>query len=120
KKSPLLVMWYRPHWTAGAYDLRMLELPPYEEGCFEKAEVGVNPDATYDCDFIRGDIRKVAWVGMKEKWPAATKLLSELTLTDEEQVEMVTAIDQEGASLEQVAADWLAKNETRWEAWVAE
>lgn len=120
KKTPLLVMWYRPHWVFGAYDLRMLKLPPYEEGCFEKAEVGVNPKVTFDCDFIRGDIRKVAWVGMKDKWPAATKLLSSLKLTDEEQVEMVTAIDQKGASLEKVAADWLASHEDLWKGWVAE
>ena len=55
-----------------------LALPPYEAGCYEDASVGVNPDATYDCDWERGYIKKMAWKGMADKWPAAHKLLESL------------------------------------------
>ncbi|MBY0558908.1 ABC transporter substrate-binding protein [Hyphomicrobium sp.] len=120
KKTPLLVMWYKPHWVYGKYDLRQVELPPYQDGCFDKPEIGLNPNATYDCDFVRGDVRKVAWVGMAEKWPAAVKLISSLHITNDEQIEMITKIDEGGASLDAVTTDWLAANEKTWKGWVAD
>jgi glycine betaine/proline transport system substrate-binding protein len=120
KKSPLLVMYFKPHWLFGKYDLREVALPPYEAGCFDKPEVGINPKATYDCDFVRGDVRKVAWVGMEKKWPAAAKVLASLRLTNEEQIPMIAKIDDDGASLDSVAADWLKANESKWKSWVAD
>jgi glycine betaine/proline transport system substrate-binding protein len=119
KKTPLLVMWYKPHWVYGQYDLRQVTLPPYEAGCFDKPEVGINPKATYDCDFVRGDVRKVAWVDMAKKWPAAVKLLSALTLTNDEQIAMLTKIDEGGIPLDKQVAEWLASNEKTWKGWVA-
>lgn len=118
KKLPLLAMWYKPHWVYGVYDLRELKLPPYEEGCFDKPEIGLNPDAAYDCDFKRGDVRKVAWVDMAKTWPAATKVLSALALNNDEQIDMVTKVDQGGKRMQDVAAEWVAANETTWSGWV--
>lgn len=47
------------HWIFSEYDLRPVNLPPHEEGCNEDPAVGVNPNATFDCDYKRGDVRKV-------------------------------------------------------------
>lgn len=120
KKAPLLVMYFKPHWLFGKYDLRQVELPPYEDGCFDKPEVGINPKATYDCDFVRGDVRKVAWVGMSDKWPAAFKVLSALKITNDEQIPLIAKVDDEGASLDTVADEWLAAHEDLWKGWVAD
>jgi len=120
KKLPLLVMWYKPHWVYGKYDLRQVELPPYQPGCFDKPEVGINPKATYDCDFVRGDVRKVAWVDMAKKWPAAVKLLSALTIHNDEQIDMITKIDDGGASIDQVTDEWVKAHDAEVKGWIAD
>lgn len=119
-KTPLLMMWYRPSWTHLAYDLREVKLPPYEEGCFDDPAVGINPHATYDCDFIKGEIRKVAWKGMQTKWPAALKLLTELHFEDKDYVENLRRTDIEGESMDKVVADWMTTHESVWKAWIAD
>lgn len=120
KKTPLLVMFYSPHWLFADTDLKQIDLPPYEPGCFDKPEVGINPGATYDCDFVRGDVRKVVWAGMRDKWPAAEKLLKALTITNDEQIVLINMLDKEGKSLDEVAANWLAANDAKWRGWVAD
>ncbi len=119
KESPLLLMFWKPHWIFAKYDLKQVELPPYEEGCWDDPSVGINPDDVYDCDFKRGDVRKLAWVGFKEEWPAAHALLTALTLTNEQQIALIDQVDQKGRDVEDVAQEWLSQNEDTWQAWVS-
>jgi len=116
--EPLLVMFWSPHWVHAVVDLEAVELPAYEDGCYEDASVGMNANATYDCDWQRGYIKKMAWKGMADKWPAAAKLLENYTLTNADQIPMMNAIDQEGGKLEEVVAAWMADNEATWKPWV--
>ncbi len=118
RNEPLLVMFWSPHWVHAVVDLHPVELPAYEDGCYEDASVGMNPNATYDCDWQRGYIKKMAWKGMADKWPAAAKLLENYTLTNADQIPMMNAIDQDGEKLEEVVAAWVADNEATWKAWV--
>lgn len=120
KKTPLLLMFFNPHWIFAETDLKPVTLPPYEDGCFDRPEVGINPDATYDCDFVRGDVRKVAWVGLQEKWPAAYKVLQSLTLTNEQQIKLINMLDKEGKSLDEVSQSWRSENDAIWRGWVSE
>jgi len=99
-------------------DLKAVSLPPYEEGCHDNASVGVNPNATWDCDWARGYIKKMAWAGMKDKWPAAHAILSSYTLRNQDQIPMMNAIDQEGKKLEDVVRQWVDQNPSIWQPWV--
>ena len=78
RKDPILVMFWAPHWVHAVVELKSVTLPAYEAGCYDDASVGLNPNATFDCDWERGYIKKLAWKGMKDKWPAAHELLSSL------------------------------------------
>lgn len=118
RKDPLVVMFWAPHWVHAVVDLKAVALPPYEKGCYDDASVGVNPDATYDCDWERGYIKKMAWAGFKDKWPAAYALLKAYTLRNDDQIPMMNAIDQDGRKLEQVTAEWVKSNEALWKPWV--
>ncbi len=118
RNEPLLVMFWSPHWVHAVVDLKPVSLPPYEDGCQDDPAVSVNPDATWDCDWERGYIKKMAWKGLKDKWPAAHALLSAYTLRNEDQIPMMNAIDQEGQKLEEVTAQWVADNESIWKSWV--
>jgi len=116
--EPLLVMFWSPHWVHAVANLTPVELPAYEEGCYDDASVGMNPDATYDCDWQRGYIKKMAWKGMADTWPAAAKFLENYTLTNADQIPMMNAIDQDGEKLEDVVAAWVKDNESTWMPWV--
>jgi len=118
RAEPLLVMFWSPHWVHAVVELRQVTLPPFEEGCQDDPAVGVNPNATWDCDWARGYIKKMAWVGLADKWPAAYKLLQAYELRNEDQIPMMNAIDQEGGKLEDVVDAWLDANQSRWQRWV--
>jgi glycine betaine/proline transport system substrate-binding protein len=34
--------------------------------------------------------------------------------------QMIVAVDLEGKKLEEVVADWVAKNESRWKPWIGQ
>jgi len=117
-KQPLLAMFWEPHWAHAVYDLRIVNLPTYDPACYEDASWGMNPDKTYDCDWDRtARIEKVAWVGMKDKWPGAYKMLQAFRLSNTEQAAMMKAVDVDGGDLEEVVAKWIAANETSWKPW---
>jgi glycine betaine/proline transport system substrate-binding protein len=118
RNEPLVIMFWEPHWLHAVVDLTNVNLPPYEDGCHDDPAVGVNPNATWDCDWARGYIKKMAWTGLKDKWPAAYELLSAYTLTNDDQIPMMNAIDQEGNKLEDVISAWVDANEAKWKPWV--
>ncbi len=118
RKAPLVLMFWEPHWLHSVYKLNKVELPPYEEGCYDDPAVGINPDATYDCDWLRGHIMKTAWKGMAEKWPAAYELLKNYTLTNDDQNPMMKAIDQDGRDMIEVVNEWIDANQSRWQPWI--
>ena len=114
RKSPLLITFWQPHWAMSAYDVQFVDLPVGEAACFEDASWGPNPNAVNDCDFAPSRIFKAGWAGMKDKWPAAYEILSNYTLSVDDQQPMMGAIDVDGGSVEEVVAEWMANNESKW------
>ncbi len=114
RKSPLLITFWQPHWAMSAYDVQFIDLPVGEAACFEDPSWGPNPDAVNDCDFAPSRIFKAGWSGMQEKWPAAFEILSNYTLSVDDQQPMMGAVDVDGGSVEAVVAAWMAANEDKW------
>lgn len=114
RKTPLLITFWQPHWAMSAYDVKFVDLPPGEEACFTDPAWGPNPDAVNDCDFAPSRIFKAAWSGMEDTWPAAYEILSNYTLSVEDQQPMMGAVDVDGGKVEEVVADWMAANEDKW------
>jgi glycine betaine/proline transport system substrate-binding protein len=56
---------------------------------------------------------------MKDKWPGAYKAAVAMTLTNDEMNAMITKVDLEGKSVDDVVAEWIAANEARWQQWIA-
>ncbi len=114
RKSPLLIVFWQPHWAMSAYDVKFVDLPVGNEKCFTDPAWGTNKDATHDCDFAPSRIFKTAWAGMEKKWPAAYEILKAYQLSVEDQQPMMGAVDVDGGSVEKVVADWMAGNEATW------
>lgn len=118
KKSPLVMVFWQPHWALAEYDTEWVDLPKAEPACFDDAAWGVNPDGLNDCDFAEAHVFKVVWSGFGKKWPAAHEVLSNVRIPTADQQAMMAAIDQNGEDLEQVIAQWMDANEETWRSWL--
>ncbi len=120
RKAPVLLWVYAPHWAPIKYKGEWVQFPPYEPACYNDPAWGVNPDMKYDCGKPRGPIWKVAWAGLKKKWPGAYKAIKAFHVTNDEMGNMIARVDLEGETVKAVVADWMAKNEDRWKAWIGQ
>ncbi|WP_281967329.1 ABC transporter substrate-binding protein [Roseovarius nanhaiticus] len=118
REAPIVLWLYSPHWAPAKYEGKYVEFPPYSKECYEDPSHGVNPDAAYDCGKPTGPIWKVAWSGVEEKWPGAAEIIRDYTLTNEEMGAMVSAVDLDGKSIDDVAAEWMASNEAKVDGWI--
>jgi glycine betaine/proline transport system substrate-binding protein len=118
RKAPILLWVYTPHWAPIKYDGEWVEFPKYTPECYNDPSWGVNPDMAYDCGKPRGPIWKVAWAGVKDKWPGAYKAIKNFKISNDEMGAMITRVDLEGEKLDDVVADWMAKNKERWSGWI--
>jgi glycine betaine/proline transport system substrate-binding protein len=114
KQSPLLIVFWQPHWAMSAYDVKFVDLPAAEDGCFTDPAWGVNPKQVNDCDFAPTRIFKAAWPGVKDKWPAAYEILKNFTIDTAAQQPMMGKIDVDGGTVEAVVSEWMAANESAW------
>ena len=118
RKAPIMLWVYAPHWAPVKYAGEWVDFPKYTKECYEDAAWGVNKGEKYDCGKPRGPIWKVAWTGLKDKWPGAHKIISNFNVNNEEMGAMVSAVDLDGKKVADVVADWMGKNEDRWKKWI--
>jgi len=118
RQAPVMLWVYAPHWAPAKFEGEWVEFPTYDPACYSDPKWGSNPDAAYDCGKPFGPIWKVAWSGFKDKWPGAHKAATAMTLTNDEMNAMITEVDINGKSVDDVVADWVAKNESRWQEWI--
>jgi glycine betaine/proline transport system substrate-binding protein len=71
----------------------------------------------YDCGKPRGPIWKVAWSGVKDKWPGAYEILKDFRISNDEMSGLIVKVDLEGEKIDDVVAGWLSANESKWQAW---
>ena len=103
REAPVLSYFWTPHSAFSSFDLVELELPPDPDG-----------NKYYPAD----NLFKIVWAGLEDGAPAAWELLHNFNYNTADQVSMLGAIDNEGKSVDEAAADWIAANEATWSAWV--
>jgi len=118
REAPLLIHFWWPHWIFSEVDMAFVQLPAYEDACVEDASWGINPNHTYDCGFQKDRVLKVVWPGMKDKWPAAYRLLKNLQVTNESQEPLMKAIDVGGRDLLEVVHEWIDAHKSQWQPWI--
>lgn len=114
-KDPIIMMMWQPHWVFADLDLNWVEWNPTEVKCVEE-----NQQRDTACGFEQAKVVKVAWKGFEEKWPAAYKMLSLYSQTNDEQNAAILEVDNKGRDLDDVVAEWLANNESKWQGWIEE
>jgi glycine betaine/proline transport system substrate-binding protein len=118
KHEPILMMFWTPHWLFAEADLARVDMPEYADACMTDPSWGPNPDATGDCFVPKPTTFKVAWQGMKDKWPAAYRFLEKYQLSAADQIPLIAKIDAQGLDLEAVIKEWVDQNEAKWKPMV--
>lgn len=119
RKAPVLLWVYAPHWAPAKYQGEWVDFPEYTAACYTDPAWGGNTAMAYDCGKPFGDIWKVGWAGLKDKWPGAHKAIAAFSIDNAEMGAMITEVDLNGKSVDAVVAGWIAANEARWMPWVA-
>lgn len=78
RKTPLVAVFWQPHRAMSAFDLQFVALAEGNEACYSDPAAWPNPDVTDDCDFLPTGVFEAAWPGVKDKWPAAHEILTNL------------------------------------------
>lgn len=118
RKAPIVLWVYAPHWAPTKFDGEFVDFPAYASECYSDPAWGSNPDLAYDCGKPRGPIWKVAWSGVKDKWPGAHAIIASFNINNDEMGDMVAKVDLDGQKLEDVVSGWMTANENRWQDWI--
>ncbi|MCY3769220.1 MAG: ABC transporter substrate-binding protein [Gammaproteobacteria bacterium] len=112
-EAPILMMMWQPHWIFAAHDFNWVEWNATEGECVEETQ-----EKDTACGFAQATVNKVAWSGLEEKWPAAFKMLTLMSLTNADENAAILQVDNESRDVDDVAAEWIANNEARWKPWI--
>ena len=96
--EPIVITGWKPHWMFGRYDLKVLDDP-----------LGVYP--------IDG-CRKVARPGFQQDMPEVAQLMLNFTMTEEQLLDLMIAIDDSDADPRDVASDWMRSNQPVVDSWI--
>ena len=119
RNQPIVLFNWTPNFVEAVWPGEFVEFPPYVSGCKEDPAIGPNPEMTYDCgNPADGYLKKAAWDGMAEKWPAAYAVLKRVNFTNAQIAEMARLVDVEEMEPEDAAAHWLENNEEIWRPWL--
>lgn len=111
--EPLLMYLWTPHSVHAKHPLTEVQLPPYSEECYAGAESG-----GVACDYPPDVLLKVMWAELDEQAPDAATFLKNFQLSNEDQIQMLGAVEVDGQSVEDAAQAWVDANESTWQAWL--
>ena len=110
-QEPIVMYWWTPTAAVAKYDLVNVLLPEYSEECY------ADP-AAIDCDYPEDVLFKAASAQLQEKAPDVFTFLENFTITTEDQLSMLPSVEIDGEDAADVAARWVAENESVWSAWL--
>lgn len=112
--EPILLYWWTPTSEITRFDLVEVELPPRDAAC----EADIAAGEPQRCDYPDERLIKVGWPELASTAPEVQRFLAEFELTNSDQLRMIDQVENQGESVDAVAAEWIADNSDRWEAWL--
>jgi glycine betaine/proline transport system substrate-binding protein len=103
KKSPLIMMFWAPHWVLSSTETGWVEIPE---------------DLVVKASMQKPRTFKVVWPGAAEKWPHAFKFLQAYQITNDVQEPLMDLIDNQGQDALEVTKKWVDENESVWQPMV--
>jgi glycine betaine/proline transport system substrate-binding protein len=113
RKEPLVFYFWTPHSVHAQYDLTQVQLPPYSDECYAKAESG-----GVDCAYPSDNLFKIVSADLKNVAPDAYEFLKKFNYSTKDQITMIAAVELDGKTPEEAAKAWIADNEATWKSWL--
>jgi glycine betaine/proline transport system substrate-binding protein len=110
-KEPIVMYWWTPTAATAKYDLKNVTLPKNDGKCFS------NDNAT--CDYPADTLFKAASAKLAAKDAKVEAFIQKFTLSNDDQLGMLPAVEIDKKPAADIAADWISKNESVWKAWFA-
>lgn len=98
QSEPIVITGWKPHWMFGRFDLKVLE----------------DPRGVYPID----GMRKVARPDFTEDMPEVADLLKNFSMTEDQLLSLMLAIDESDDDALDVASDWMRENGPLVESWL--
>jgi glycine betaine/proline transport system substrate-binding protein len=114
-EEPIVLYWWTPTAAVAKYDLVNIQLPAYTEECGASAAAG---DGGVDCDYPEDVIFKAASGLLEDKASDVFKFFEDFAITNDDQLEMLPAVEIDGDDPADVAAKWVDDHEDAWKAWI--
>lgn len=109
--EPIVMYWWTPTAAVAKYELVNVLLPEYSAECYADT-------AAIDCDYPEDVLFKAASSQLQEKAPDVLAFLENFTITTEDQLSMLPAVEIDGEDAADVAANWIAEHQDVWSAWL--
>jgi len=113
--EPVLMYWWEPTAAVSKYNLVKVELPAYNDACGASQASG---DGGVDCDYPEDPILKAASGQLAEKDANVYEFLKAFTLSNDDQLSMLPAMEIDGEDPAEVAQRWVDANADTWKAWL--
>lgn len=110
--EPIVMYWWTPTAAVAKYELVNVTLPEYSAECYADT-------AAIACDYPEDVLVKVASSQLADKAPDVLAFLEAFTITTEDQLGMLPAVEIDGEDAADVAAQWIADNEAVWSTWLS-
>lgn len=112
KKEPVVLFNWTPNFIEAKHKGMFIDFPePEGDKCAKDPSWGMNPDMVNDCGAPRsGWLKKAAWKGIAETWPAAWKVLQAINFDNAQIAAASLLVDVDGMSTEEAADKWIADN----------
>lgn len=119
KKEPIVLFNWTPNYIEAKYKGMFIDFPePEGDKCAEDPSWGINPNAVNDCGAPRsGWLKKAAWSGLAEKYPAAWKVLQSIDFSNDQIAAASLLVDVDGMTTEDAADKWIADNSDLIKSW---
>jgi glycine betaine/proline transport system substrate-binding protein len=111
-KEPIVMYWWTPTASVAKYKLKQIELPAYTKGCAD------DPKAV-KCAYPADVLFKAESAKLAAKAPKVSAFLKKFSLSNDDQLSMLPAVELEKRPADEVAAEWVAANESTWKAWLS-
>ena len=108
-REPILLYWWTPTAAVAAFDLVNVALPARTEAC---------QTALGDCDYPEDELFKASSLLLPEKAPDVAAFLSAFTLTTDDQLALLEAVEARGQTIDDAAAQWIADHQAQWLTWL--
>ena len=122
KKEPIVLFNWTPNYIEAKYKGMFIDFPePEGDKCANDPSWGMNPDMVNDCGAPRsGWLKKAAWEGLAEKFPAAWKVMKSINFNNEQIAAASLLVDVDGMTTEDAADKWIADNQALIAKWKGE